>query len=101
MYYCGTHGWWREMMTKDEALKCLALIEYMYPVVLVNSEIVLKWISSCASLEYTFLYGNLIKHIRKEPYPPMLAKILNGTVDKETYFGWLEEYTIRDSKRGI
>ncbi len=87
-------------MTKNEALKCLAIIEHIYPGVSVKSETVLMWISCCASLEYTFLYENLIKHIRKEPYPPMMAEILNGTVNKDIYFGWLEEYSIRDQKPG-
>ncbi|MBT2680934.1 hypothetical protein J7E38_18240 [Bacillus sp. ISL-35] len=83
-------------MTKEEALKLMALIEYIYPVVTVKSESILIWMSICVSLKYSFTFENLVKHIRGNPYPPTLTELIDGTGKNRLSFDWLKEYSIKD-----
>ncbi|WP_144480728.1 hypothetical protein [Cytobacillus oceanisediminis] len=89
----------KKKVTKEESLKLLALIEYIYPVVTVKSETILAWMSICDSLKYNFTFENLVKHIRVNPYPPTLTEMIDGTGNDRTSFGWVKEYSIRDQKR--
>lgn len=62
-------------MRKDEALKLLCLIEAVYPLIIIKSETVTKWLTLCDVLDYNGVLFNLHVHIQKMPYPPRLYDI--------------------------
>jgi hypothetical protein len=86
----------KKTVTKEESLKLLALIEYIYPVVIVKSETILALMSICDSLKYNFTVDNLVKHIKVSPYPPTLTEMIDGAGKDRTSVGWMKEYSIRD-----
>jgi hypothetical protein len=90
-------------MTKEETVKLLRLIEIAYPMVIMKSEMVTRWFSFCQLLDHGMVLEKLNKHIRRNPYPPLLSEIASFPVNwKEQEsdgerFGWFEEYSIRDT----
>ncbi len=82
-------------MTKEETFKILVLIERLYPVVTVNSETVLNWMSHCVSLEFNLTFENLFKHKKQNPYPPTLAQVIGSTGNDRKSLDWMVEYTIK------
>ncbi|MEH7886965.1 hypothetical protein V7654_21930 [Bacillus sp. JJ1609] len=82
-------------MTKEEALNLLCLIEAVYPLIIIKSETVTRWISHCELLDYNGVLAKLHAHIQKTPYPPRLDEIAVFS-DSESKFPnhmqtWIEE----------
>jgi hypothetical protein len=59
-------------MRKEEAIRILCLIEHVYPVIMIKSETVTRWLNLCEHLDYNKVLARLQAHIRKSPYPPGL-----------------------------
>lgn len=83
-------------MTKEETFKILVLIERLYPVVTVNSETVLIWMSHCVSLDFNLTLENLFKHKKQNPFPPTLAQVSGSTGNDRKSLEWTVEYSIRN-----
>lgn len=100
-------------MTKEEALNLLCLIEAVYPLIIIRSETVTRWISHCDLLDYNGVLAKLHAHIQKTPYPPMLNDVTvfsdsqsecpnhMQTWMEERNFNvklvpWMQEYLIRN-----
>ena len=103
MDYCGIHKkQGARIMTKEETVKLLSLIEIAYPMVIMKSEMVTRWFSFCQQLDHGSVLEKLNKHIRRNPYPPLMSEIASYPVhciDQKSNGkrpGWFEEYTIRD-----
>lgn len=100
-------------MKKDEALNLLCLIEAVYPLIIIKSETVTRWLTLCELLDYNGVMAKLHGHIQKMPYPPRLYDIaifnnaegechdLRQTWTEESEFEaqfvpWQKEYFIRN-----
>ena len=59
-------------MRKEEAIRLLCLIEHVYPVIIIKSETVTRWLNLCEHLHYNKVLVRLQAHFRKSPYPPGL-----------------------------
>lgn len=59
-------------MMKEEAIRLLCLIEHVYPVIIIKSETVTRWLHLCEHLHYNKALAKLHSHIRMSPYPPRL-----------------------------
>ncbi|WP_059170543.1 replicative helicase loader/inhibitor [Bacillus sp. FJAT-27445] len=62
-------------MEKQELMKILVLIESVYPEFTVKNETVENWFAVCRDMEYPHVMKKLSAHIRKSPYPPLMAEI--------------------------
>ncbi|OCA90579.1 hypothetical protein A8F94_01470 [Bacillus sp. FJAT-27225] len=62
-------------MDKHEVTRILVLIESVYPEFTIRNETVETWFSVCRELDYHLVMKNLANHIRKSPYPPLMAEI--------------------------
>lgn len=100
-------------MRKDEAFNLLCLIEAVYPLIIINSETVTRWLTLSEMLDYNEVRAKLYVHIQNMPYPPRLFDIavfnsgegdsqdLMKTEIKETHCDerfetWQKEYFIRN-----
>ncbi|WP_053369054.1 replicative helicase loader/inhibitor [Bacillus sp. FJAT-27245] len=62
-------------MEKHELMKILVLIESVYPEFTVRAETVENWFAVCREMDYSQVMKKLSAHIRKSPYPPLMAEI--------------------------
>ncbi|WP_316568971.1 replicative helicase loader/inhibitor [Neobacillus sp. YIM B06451] len=62
-------------MEKHELMKILVLIESVYPEFTVKDETVENWFAVCREMDYSLVMKKLSAHIRKSPYPPLMAEI--------------------------
>lgn len=81
-------------MRKKEAIRLLCLIEHVYPVIIIKSESVTRWLNLCEHLNYNAVFARLEAHIRKSPYPPRLndLALLSGPVCELPHYlqNWVE-----------
>ncbi|RHW42037.1 hypothetical protein D1B31_05190 [Neobacillus notoginsengisoli] len=68
-------------MEKQELLKILVLIESVYPEFTVKNETVENWFAVCRDMDYSQVLKNLTNHMRRSPYPPLMAEIAAYTFD--------------------
>ena len=101
-----------DLLTKDEVVKLLTLIERVYKVVVVKEETIIHWFDYCQYIDGKEVTERLMTHISKSPYPPNFRDIavfrkhaiqspdsLKIWIKEERESGnkvaWREEYTIR------
>ena len=85
-------------MTKEEVFKILAMIESIYSFCMAKDETVTKWFEFCSSLEYEEVMKRLKNHIRRSPYPPVIADFAvfpHHYSDNYHYLHWMKEYSIK------
>jgi hypothetical protein len=82
-------------MTKLDTYKLLNLIENVYPLVTFKNDTVLRWMACCELMDYGIVFKKLALHMRKNPYPPTFDEILINSSGSGSYFGWMDEYSIR------
>ena len=85
-------------MTKTEAVKLLTLIESVYPHFLVKDEMVLLWLQLCSKMDYEKMLEKLKTHIRKNPYPPMIADIAVFLLEETDTRATLQELVFKGRK---
>ncbi|RDU35732.1 hypothetical protein DRW41_16450 [Neobacillus piezotolerans] len=85
-------------MEKHELMKILVLIESVYPEFTVRDETVENWFAVCREMDYPLVMKKLSAHIRKSPYPPLMAEIAaydedDSTIEREGLLleeeGWI------------
>lgn len=69
-------------MEKHELIKILVLIESVYPDFKVKSETVEDWFAVCGDKDYSQVLKNLTSHMRRSPYPPLMAEIAAFTFEE-------------------
>jgi len=69
-------------MEKHELMKILVLIESVYPDFTVKNETVEDWFALCRNMDYPQVLKNLASHMRKCPYPPLMAEIAAYTIEE-------------------
>lgn len=86
-------------MEKEEALKVLVLIERIYPLIIIKSETVLRWLEISNKVEYQGVMSTLHIHMKINPYPPTMRQLAKSqlSVDELDSEGWLSEYSVRNS----
>ncbi|MFZ7943283.1 MULTISPECIES: replicative helicase loader/inhibitor [Bacillaceae] len=94
-------------MTKHEVFKILVLIESVYPSFVTKDDTVLQWLEFGKQMDYHQVMKNVLTHIRKSPYPPTIADIIEGKVEVIKGSGqiqmeswrsipaWMMEYTLK------
>lgn len=100
-------------MRKDEAFNLLCLIEAVYPLIIIKSETVTRWLTLSEMLDYNGVLAKLHAHIQNMPYPPRLFDIaifnnaegecqdlmkiwIEESKSDEQCVPWLLEYFIRN-----
>ncbi|NRD79118.1 hypothetical protein HPT25_17305 [Bacillus sp. BRMEA1] len=82
-------------MTKQEVVKLLVLIESVYSNFIVKDETVLQWFEFCSEMDFEKVMTKLKNHIRKSPFPPMIADIAVFSFEEndfpETLKDWMKE----------
>ncbi|WP_160719472.1 replicative helicase loader/inhibitor [Bacillus sp. USDA818B3_A] len=82
-------------MTKTEAVKLLTLIESVYPHFLVKDEMVLLWFQLCSEMDNEKVLEKLKAHIRKSPYPPVIADIAVFSLEETDTWAALQELVFK------
>ncbi|MGX6441820.1 hypothetical protein ACWM35_01125 [Neobacillus sp. K501] len=82
-------------MTKEEVLKLLVLIESVYSNFIIKDETIQQWFEFCFDMDHEKVLGKLKNHIRKSPFPPMIADIAVFPDEEndfpETLEKWIKE----------
>lgn len=74
-------------MEKHELMKILVLIESVYPEFTVKDGTVENWFAVCRDMDYPLVMKKLSAHIRKSPYPPLMAEIASYNEEVSLYAG--------------
>ncbi|CEG27274.1 replicative helicase loader/inhibitor [Bacillus sp. B-jedd] len=69
-------------MEKQELIKILVLIESVYPDFTVKNETVEDWFAVCRDMDYSQVLKNLACHMRRSPYPPLMAEIAAYSIEE-------------------
>jgi hypothetical protein len=82
-------------MTKEEVIKILVQIEAVYSYCMTKDETVTYWFEFCQVMNYKKVLAKLQAHIRKSPYPPVIADLAVFTTEEsefqEKLERWIEE----------
>ncbi|WP_043932104.1 hypothetical protein [Bacillus sp. EB01] len=70
-------------MEKHEVTRILVLIESVYPDFKIRNETVDNWFAVCRELDYHLVMKNLTDHIRRSPYPPLMAELAAYSMKEE------------------
>ena len=62
-------------MTKNEVINLIILIESVYSTCIIKDETIQKWFELCSEMDYEKVMTKLKNHIRKSPFPPVIADI--------------------------
>ena len=79
-------------MTKEEVVKLLVLIESIYPNCIFKDETIQQWFQFCSEMNYERVLTRLKNHIRKSPFPPVIADIAVFHFEENDFPETLQEW---------
>jgi hypothetical protein len=86
-------------MTKSEVVNLLILIESVYSNFVFKDETVLQWFQFCSEMDYEKVLAKLKNHIRKSPYPPVIADIAVFPFEENDFPATLQEWMKKGRER--
>jgi Loader and inhibitor of phage G40P len=81
-----------KLMTKEEAVNLLVLIESVYPKCIFKDETVQQWFQFCTDMDYEKVLTKLKNHIRKSPFPPVIRDIAVFYFEENHFPAMLQEW---------
>jgi hypothetical protein len=87
------------VMTKEELVKLLTLIETVYSNCLFKDDTVQQWFQFCSQMDYEKVMAKLKNHIRKSPYPPAIADIAVFPFEETDFPATLQEWMEKGRER--
>jgi hypothetical protein len=79
-------------LTKEELVKLLVLIESVYSNCIFKDTTIQQWFQFCSEMNHDKVQAKLKNHIRKSPFPPIIADIAVFDFDKNDFQGTLQEW---------
>lgn len=86
-------------MTKEEVVKLLVLIESVYPHCIFKDETVLHWFQFCSEMNFEKVMARLKNHIRKSPFPPVIADLAVFTFEENEFPETIQNWKKKGQKR--
>lgn len=87
------------VMTKEEVVKLLILIESVYSNCIIKDETIQQWLQFCSEMDHEQVMAKLKNHIRKSPFPPAIADIAVFPFAENDFPATLQEWMKKGRER--